>query len=113
MQTLRKLPTARPTRANTMVRPISTGVYCGRGVCRKSIVHWYCRRAQMVLKLEHPYIVVTKPASSAAVREFSASGPPVTKHPAAMWSLPSCPYQERLGLTVNGLLVAATGTRPS
>jgi len=35
----------------------------------------------------------------AVVREFSANGLPVTSHPAAaMWSLPSCAYQEHFGL---------------
>jgi hypothetical protein len=97
-----------------MVRPISTGAYCGRGLCFKSIVRWYCYRGQMVLTLEYLAIVIAKPSSSAIVREFSANGLPVTSRAAAaMWSLPSCLYQERFGLTVRGLLIPATGTWPS
>jgi len=37
MHTLRKLPTARPRRANRNIKSISTGVYCGRIMCLKSI----------------------------------------------------------------------------
>jgi len=37
MHTLRKLPTARPRMANKIIRSISTGVYCGRIMCLKSI----------------------------------------------------------------------------
>jgi len=37
MHTLRKLPTARPKMANMIIRSISTGVYCGRIMCLKSI----------------------------------------------------------------------------
>jgi len=37
MHTLRKLPTARPSRANMIIKGISTGVYCGRIMCLKSI----------------------------------------------------------------------------
>jgi hypothetical protein len=37
MHTLRKLPTARPRRANRNIKSISTGVYCGRIVGLKSI----------------------------------------------------------------------------
>jgi len=37
IHTLRKLPTARPRRANRTINSISTGVYCGRIMCLKSI----------------------------------------------------------------------------
>jgi len=37
MHTLRKLPTARPRMANMTIIPISTGAYCGRIMCLKSI----------------------------------------------------------------------------
>ncbi len=37
MHTLRKLPIARPRRANMNIKSISTGVYCGRIMCLKSI----------------------------------------------------------------------------
>jgi len=37
MHTLRKLPTARPSRANRNIPSISTGVYCGRIIGLKSI----------------------------------------------------------------------------
>jgi hypothetical protein len=46
MHTLRKLPTIRPRRANRNIKIISTGVYCGRIIGSKSIVRWYCCRAQ-------------------------------------------------------------------
>jgi hypothetical protein len=38
MHTLRKLPIARPRRANRNIRNISTGVYCGRIMGLKSIL---------------------------------------------------------------------------
>jgi hypothetical protein len=37
MHTLRKLPTARPKKANRNIKSISTGVYCGRIAGLKSI----------------------------------------------------------------------------
>ena len=37
MHTLRKLPIARPRRANKTIKSISTGVYCGRIIGWKSI----------------------------------------------------------------------------
>ena len=37
MHTLRKLPTARPRMANIIINSISTGAYCGRIMCPKSI----------------------------------------------------------------------------
>lgn len=42
MQTLRKLPTAKPSRANIKMTPISIGVYCGRMGALKSIVCQPC-----------------------------------------------------------------------
>jgi hypothetical protein len=55
MHTLRKLPTSRPRMAKRTIRVISTGVYCGRIMCLKSIVRWYCCRAQLVLTLWAPF----------------------------------------------------------
>jgi hypothetical protein len=49
MQTLRKLPIARPRRANSIIKTISTRVYCGRIIGWKSILHWYYCQAQLFL----------------------------------------------------------------
>jgi len=52
MQTLRKLPTARPRMANMIIKNISTGAYCGRITMLKSIPAGHYCHAQHILGSE-------------------------------------------------------------